>query len=111
MVAISRVWWIVWIIFREWESRFAPLLNQMRAEDANETILQAIYIAGTPHFNMPWGADGYSPLDLTLLDRHFGDIEEWRKAIAEIHARDMYVVFDCTIATYVYFPFLFPSFC
>lgn len=48
---------------------------------------------------MPWGADGYSPLDLTLLDRHFGDIEEWRQAITEIHARDMYVVLDCTVAT------------
>ncbi|CAZ80440.1 unnamed protein product [Tuber melanosporum] len=61
--------------------------------------IKGIYIAGTPHINMPWGADGYSPLDLTLLDRHFGDIEEWRKAITEIHARDMYVVLDCTVAT------------
>ena len=37
---------------------------------------------------MPWGADGYSPLDLTL-NRRFEDIEEWRQAIIEIHARDV----------------------
>lgn len=48
---------------------------------------------------MPWGADGYSPLDLTLLDRHFGDILEWRNAMKEIHDRGMYVVLDCTVAT------------
>jgi len=49
--------------------------------------------------NLPWGADGYSPLDLSLLDRHFGNIQEWRDAITEIHKRDMYVVLDNTVAT------------
>jgi alpha-1,3-glucan synthase len=39
--------------------------------------------------NMPWGSDGYSPLDLTLLDAHHGVIADWREAIAEIHRRGM----------------------
>jgi alpha-1,3-glucan synthase len=39
------------------------------------------------------------PLDLTLLDQHFGDIEEWRRAITEIHNRGMYVIMDNTVAT------------
>ncbi|KAK3698922.1 hypothetical protein LTR37_016709 [Vermiconidia calcicola] len=48
---------------------------------------------------MPWGADGYSVLDLTLLDRHHGTIAAWRDAISEIHQRGMYVVLDNTFAT------------
>lgn len=49
--------------------------------------------------NQPWGADGYSILDTTLLDQHYGNIKVWRDAISEIHKRGMYVVFDNTIAT------------
>jgi len=39
------------------------------------------------------------PLDLTLLDRHFGDINEWRAAVDEIHKRNMYLVLDNTMST------------
>jgi alpha-1,3-glucan synthase len=52
--------------------------------------IKAIYIAGTPFINQPWSWNAYSPLDLTLLDEHFGDIEMWRSAITEIHDRGMY---------------------
>ena len=55
--------------------------------------IEAIYIAGTPFLNMPWGADGYSPLDLSLLDQHFGNIQGWRDAVTEIHSRGMYSKF------------------
>jgi len=48
---------------------------------------------------MPWGSDAYSPLDLTLLDRHFGDIDTWRQVITDIHQRGMYVILDNTFAT------------
>lgn len=51
--------------------------------------------------NQPWGADGYSPLDLTVLDQHFGTIATWRAAIDEIHRRGMYVLMDNTMATWV----------
>ncbi|TPX22463.1 hypothetical protein DIZ76_014335 [Coccidioides immitis] len=61
--------------------------------------IKGIYIAGTILINEPWGADGYSPLDTTLLDRHFGDIEMWRYAVTEIHKRGMYIVMDSTLAT------------
>jgi alpha-1,3-glucan synthase len=61
--------------------------------------IKGIYLAGTILMNQPWGSDGYSALDTTLLDQHFGKIEEWRNAITEIHKRGMYVVFDNTIAT------------
>jgi alpha-1,3-glucan synthase len=60
---------------------------------------QGIYLAGTILINQPWGSDGYSALDTTLLDQHFGNIQTWRDAISEIHRRGMYVVFDNTIAT------------
>ena len=42
---------------------------------------------------------GYSPLDFTLLDYHFGTIKAWRDAITEVHRRGMYVVLDNTLAT------------
>jgi len=52
--------------------------------------VKAIYVAGTIFMNEPWGSDGYSPLDFTLLDQHFGDIQMWRTAINAIHDRGMY---------------------
>ncbi|TID22987.1 glycosyltransferase family 5 protein [Venturia nashicola] len=61
--------------------------------------IKGIYIAGTPFINVPWKSDAYSPLDLSLLDRHFGRINEWREAIDEIHRRGMYVVLDNTMST------------
>lgn len=61
--------------------------------------VKAIYIAGSPMINAPWGADQYSPLDLTVLDQHMGDITMWRKATQAIHDRGMYVVLDNTVAT------------
>jgi alpha-1,3-glucan synthase len=60
---------------------------------------QALYIAGSPFINQPWSADSFSPLDLTLLDAHFGNIAEWRRAIDEIHRRGMYVVLENTMST------------
>ena len=49
--------------------------------------IKGIYVAGTPFINFPWGADGYSPLDLTLLDAHFGDIAKYREMVDEVHKR------------------------
>ncbi|KAF2804995.1 alpha-1,3-glucan synthase Ags2 [Mytilinidion resinicola] len=61
--------------------------------------IKGLYIAGSPFINLPWQADSYSPVDLTILDPHFGTIENWRRVIDEIHRRDMYVLLDNTMAT------------
>ncbi|KZF26426.1 glycosyltransferase family 5 protein [Xylona heveae TC161] len=61
--------------------------------------IKGLYVAGSPFINQPWAADSYSPLDLTLLDHHFGTIDEWREAITEIHRRGMYVLMDNTMST------------
>ncbi|EFQ32048.1 glycosyl transferase group 1 [Colletotrichum graminicola] len=61
--------------------------------------IRGIYLAGSPFINQPWGYDMYSPLDLTLLDAHLGNITIWQNAIDEIHARGMYVIMDNTMAT------------
>jgi len=61
--------------------------------------IRGIYIAGSIFINLPWTADSFSPLDLTLLDPHFGRISEWRRAIEEIHRRGMYIVLDNTFNT------------
>lgn len=58
-----------------------------------------IYIMGSPFMNLPWQADSYSPVDLTLLDQHHGRIQDWRDLIDAIHARGMYVLLDNTLAT------------
>ena len=78
--------------------------------------IKAVYIAGSPFINQPWEADSYSvgvqyglciaswltprqPVDFSLLDPHFGTIEDWRTVIDEIHRRGMYIVLDNTMAT------------
>ena len=42
---------------------------------------------------------GYSPLDFTVLDPHWGTIDDWRWAIDQIHARGMYFMADFTVGT------------
>lgn len=61
--------------------------------------IEALYIIGMPQINLPWSYDGFSPVDLTLLDHHFGNIDDWRAMISEAHRRGMYVVLENTFAT------------
>lgn len=61
--------------------------------------IKAIYFTGSMMLNMPWSADGYGPLDFTLLDRHHGTIKEWRALTDEIHRRGMYLILDITMST------------
>ncbi|KAL7416221.1 putative alpha-1,3-glucan synthase [Mrakia frigida] len=61
--------------------------------------VKVIYISGTPYLNMPWQADGYSTLDFTIFDPHWGTIQDWADAIQLIHNRGMYIVVDSTIST------------
>ena len=51
--------------------------------------VKVIYISGTPFLNMPWQADGYSALDFTLLDPHWGTVQDWADSIQKIHDRGM----------------------
>lgn len=51
--------------------------------------IDGLYFGGSMLINHPWNYDSYSPLDLTLLDFHFGNITMWRTAIEEIHKRGM----------------------
>ena len=74
-------------------------VSWMASVETKLTDLRAIYITGTAFINMPWASDGYGPLDFTLLDRHHGNILEWRNFIDEVHSRGMYVIFDNTIST------------
>ncbi|CAG8323048.1 unnamed protein product [Penicillium salamii] len=61
--------------------------------------IKGVYIAGTPFENFPWKSDSYSPLDFSLLDKHYGTIQQWRSAIDEIHRRGMFVMIDSTYGT------------
>ncbi|KAF5390171.1 hypothetical protein D9757_002866 [Collybiopsis confluens] len=58
--------------------------------------IKVIYISGTPFLNMLWQADSYSPLDMTVLDPHWGTWADWVSTIDEIHARGMYFMADLT---------------
>lgn len=42
---------------------------------------------------------GYSALDFTTLDPHWGDMDDWRQLIESVHARGMYYMVDFTIGT------------
>ena len=61
--------------------------------------IRGIYLVGSIMINLPWSSDGYSPRDHTILDHHFGTLQEVRDAIDAIHARGMYVIADNTMAT------------
>ncbi|KAF4623027.1 hypothetical protein D9613_002379 [Agrocybe pediades] len=61
--------------------------------------IRVIFMSGTPFLNMPWQADSYSPLDFSVLDPHWGTIQDWRDAIHAIHARGMYFMADFTVST------------
>ncbi|WVQ83663.1 hypothetical protein IAT38_005806 [Cryptococcus sp. DSM 104549] len=60
---------------------------------------RSIYIAGTNFLNMPWQSDGYSAIDFTLLDPHYGTLQEWVDLIDRIHAKKMYIILDFTVGT------------
>ena len=97
MVATFKDSEMVLTTFKAWVSRFVDWVSKTTDMFANQW--QVIYLAGSPHINEPWAADGYSPLDFTLLDHHFGTIAEWQDAIAEVHRRGMYVLMDNTMST------------
>ncbi|KAL6710193.1 Cell wall alpha-1,3-glucan synthase ags1 [Coniothyrium glycines] len=61
--------------------------------------VRGIYIVGSIFINLPWMADSFSPLDLTLLDLHFGTLSDWRRVVDEIHKRGMYIILDNTFNT------------
>ena len=42
---------------------------------------------------------GYSPLDFSVLDPHWGTIQDWRDMIDAVHARGMYFMADFTVGT------------
>jgi alpha-1,3-glucan synthase len=42
---------------------------------------------------------GYSVIDFTLFDPHFGTMQEWVDLIDEMHRRDMYIIADFTVGT------------
>jgi alpha-1,3-glucan synthase len=42
---------------------------------------------------------GYSPLDFSVLDPHWGTLDDWRKTIDIIHAKNMYIMVDFTVGT------------
>ncbi|KAG8728436.1 Cell wall alpha-1,3-glucan synthase ags1, partial [Ceratobasidium sp. 428] len=48
---------------------------------------------------MPWQADSYSPIDFSVLDPHWGNIDDWRALVDAIHARGMYIMLDFTVGT------------
>ena len=61
--------------------------------------VRGIFIAGTPFLNMPWQADSYSPIDFSILDPHWGTIDDWIHFIDDLHARGMYLMMDFTVGT------------
>lgn len=42
---------------------------------------------------------GYSVIDFSLLDPHWGTTDDWRNLIDAIHAKGMYIMMDFTVGT------------
>ncbi|KAL8775629.1 MAG: hypothetical protein Q9209_000125 [Squamulea sp. 1 TL-2023] len=87
-----------------WMTNQARFGGDVKGLQNNLDYIQGIGIKVSTKGNSFGAGDGYGPLDLTLLDRHHGDIESWRSLITEIHRREMYVILDNTMATLVSFP-------
>ncbi|KIY53580.1 glycoside hydrolase family 13/glycosyltransferase family 5 protein [Fistulina hepatica ATCC 64428] len=60
---------------------------------------RAIFASGTPFLNMMWEADSYSPLDFTVVDPHWGTLNDYVEAINAVHAHGMYYMMDFTVGT------------
>ncbi|KAJ3985674.1 modular protein with glycoside hydrolase family 13 and glycosyltransferase family 5 domains [Lentinula detonsa] len=87
--------------YRETQLRFGGDLKGLvaRLDYLKGMGIKVIYISGTPFLNMLWQADSYSPLDMTVLDPHWGTWADWVEAIDEIHAHGMYFMADLTVGT------------
>ncbi|KAF4615437.1 hypothetical protein D9613_003090 [Agrocybe pediades] len=86
---------------RETQLRFGGDLKGLvsRLDYLHGMGIRVIFMSGTPFLNMPWQADSYSPLDFSVLDPHWGTIQDWRDTIDAIHARGMYFMADFTVGT------------
>lgn len=61
--------------------------------------IRGIYLSGSLFLNRPWGTDGFSPYDLSILDHHHGTLSEARDAIQKIHEKGIWVIVENTFAT------------
>ncbi|KAL1410802.1 hypothetical protein Q8F55_001744 [Vanrija albida] len=75
------------------------LLDERGLDYIQSMGYKMIYMAGTVFLNMPWQSDGYSAIDFTLLDPHFGNLTAWQQFIDGAHARGMYILVDFTVGT------------
>ncbi|TFK76403.1 hypothetical protein BDN72DRAFT_234531 [Pluteus cervinus] len=87
--------------YRETQLRYGGDLKGLvsRLDYLHGMGIRVIFIAGTPFLNMIWQADSYSPVDFSVLDPHWGTIDDWRATIDAIHARGMYLMLDFTVGT------------
>ncbi|KAF8163338.1 modular protein with glycoside hydrolase family 13 and glycosyltransferase family 5 domains [Crassisporium funariophilum] len=87
--------------YRETQLRYGGDLKGLvaRLDYLHGMGVRIIFMSGTPFLNMLWQADSYSPLDFSVLDPHWGTIQDWRDTIDAIHARGMYFMADFTVGT------------
>lgn len=105
--------------YRETQLRFGGDLKGLvsKLDYIKGMGVKVIFMSGTPWINMLWQADssfftalalaypliithsGYSALDFTVLDPHWGTLKDWRDAIDAIHAHGMYFMADFTVGT------------
>ncbi|CAA7271667.1 unnamed protein product [Cyclocybe aegerita] len=87
--------------WRETQLRFGGDLKGLRArlDYLYGMGVRVVFMSGTPFLNMLWQADSYSPLDFSVLDPHWGTIQDWRDTIDAIHAHGMYFMADFTVGT------------
>lgn len=48
---------------------------------------------------MAYPGPGYSAIDFTILDPHYGTMQEWVDLIDAMHQRNMYIILDFTVGT------------
>lgn len=90
----------LWIIFRQWAILvYISLVPRFSTCLGKQTVRVVVTIRSpTSH----WLADpitGYSVIDFSLVDPHFGTLQSWIDLVDAMHSRNMYLIADFTVGT------------
>jgi hypothetical protein len=84
------------IIFKEWACVESILLEHLSSTCHGKLTVRN-RLPSQSYILNPY--PGFSALDFSLLDPHWGTIDDWRSFIDELHSRDMYFMADITVGT------------
>ena len=71
----------------------------LRSSTSRGVPIPTLYVDSPPRLAVPNANWHTQPIDLTLLDKHYGTVKVWQEVIDEVHRRGMWVILDNTMGT------------